>query len=247
MWLSLLPHVLQPATLPDAGACGVGLRKHAARSADLRCARARQAYGSRPAPRVVHACTRRKTCLVPVVVRAQSERNPAQARGCCSRGFGESTWRRWRARTPARSNRPARSCPCDTMPLQKPARARPLAQGHPFWPSAGEPSLLGYRTEAAAALGRSSGAGPKSPIPLPLAVQVRGVVRCACRASPRAGGVAGSRVHAQQRRSEHRVAVRSGRRVRGVNYSVNQLAGRGGRSLSLVLPFYRKSSLPVGK
>ena len=154
MWLSLLPHVLQPATLPDAGACGVGLRKHAARSADLRCARARQAYGSRPAPRVVHARTRRKTCVVPVVARTQSERNPAQARGCCSRGFGESTWRRWRARTPARSNRPARSCPCDTMPLQKPARARPLAQGHPFWPSAGEPSLLGYRTEAAAALGR---------------------------------------------------------------------------------------------
>ena len=222
---------IQPATLRDAGERGARLRQHAAWAAHLRRARARQAHGSRPAPLVVvDACTSSSTRLhssqyvpviarstrlhpsqyVHVVVRTQSERNPAQARGCCSQGFGESTWRRWRGRTPAWSNRLARRCQCDHPPLQKPARARPLAQGHPFGLQPGRPRCL----DSEARLRRRSGAGPKSPIPLPLTIQVRGVVRRACRASSRAGGVAGSRVHAQQRRSEHRVAVRSGRRVK---------------------------------
>jgi hypothetical protein len=213
MCLSLLPHVLQPATLHDAGECGTGLRQHVAWAAHRRCARARQAHGSRPE-------TSSRTRLhpsqdVPVFARTQSERNPAQARACSSRGFGESTWRRWRGRMPAWSKWPG-----SQQPMRHPTatEARPCP---PACPGPRSPPPFGLQPGSPRGLDaeeglwlRRSGAGPKSPVPPPLAIQVRGVVRRACRASPRAGGVAGSRVHAQQRRSEHRVAVRSGRRVR---------------------------------
>ena len=166
-----------------------------------------------PKPLVVHACTRRKTCLcspgpnlnetlprrAPAPLGVSASRPGDGGAGVCQHGQSGL----------------ARSSPCDTPPLQKPARARPLAQGH-----AAHPPLAFSRGALAAWMPkRGCGCGARAPAQSrrfhpPLAIQVRGVVRRACRASPRAGGVAGSRVHAQQRRSEHRVAVRSGRRVR---------------------------------
>eukprot|EP00964_Phaeocystis_antarctica_P071954 scaffold43948_cov67-Phaeocystis_antarctica.AAC.7 len=206
---SLRPHVLQPATLCDAGERGARLRQHAAGAAHLRRARARQAHGSRPAPLVVvDACTSSCTRLhssqyVPVIARS--------ARLLLS-GF-----RRVDLATVARAYASMVKPPGSPLPMRPPTATEarpcpPACSGPPLWPSAGVASPRCLDSEAR--LRRRSGAGPKSPIPLPLTIQVRGVVRRACRASSRAGGVAGSRVHAQQRRSEHRVAVRSGRRVK---------------------------------
>ena len=138
-----------------------------------------------PKPLVVHACTRRKTCL-------------------CSPGpnLNETLPRRAPAPLGVSASRPGDG-------------GAGVCQGH-----AAHPPLAFSRGALAAWMPkRGCGCGARAPAQSrrfhpPLAIQVRGVVRRACRASPRAGGVAGSRVHAQQRRSEHRVAVRSGRRVR---------------------------------
>ena len=235
MWLSLLPHVLQPATLHGVGACGAGLRQHATWAADLRCARARQAYGSRPAPLSASSRARLHPSQdVPAVVRTNLNetlpRRAAVALGVSASRPGDSGAG---VRQHGLTVRLAAAHATPRRYRSPPVPAR-LLRATPFGLQPGSPLCL----DTGQRLRRRSGAGPKSPTPLPLAVQVRGVVRRACRASPRAGGVAGSRVHAQQRRSEHRVAVRSGRRVRGVNYSVSQQAPqpRGGRNLSLVQP-----------
>ena len=163
----LQPHVLQPATLHDAGECGTGLRQHAAWAAHRRCARARQAHGSRPE-------TSSRTRLhpsqdVPVFARTQSERNPAQARACSSRGFGESTWRRWRGRMPAWSKWPG-----SQQPMRHPTatEARPCP---PACPGPRSPPPFGLQPGSPRGLDaeeglwlRRSGAGPKSPVPPPL-------------------------------------------------------------------------------
>jgi hypothetical protein len=164
MCLSLLPHVLQPATLHDAGECGTGLRQHVAWAAHRRRARARQAHGSRPE-------TSSRTRLhpsqdVPVFARTQSERNPAQARACSSRGFGESTWRRWRGRMPAWSKWPG-----SQQPMRHPTatEARPCP---PACPGPRSPPPFGLQPGSPRGLDaeeglwlRRSGAGPKSPVP----------------------------------------------------------------------------------
>ena len=110
-----------------------------------------------PKPLVVHACTRRKTCLcspgpnlnetlprrAPAPLGVSASRPGDGGAGVCQHGQSGL----------------ARSSPCDTPPLQKPARARPLAQGH-----AAHPPLAFSRGALAAWMPkRGCGCGARAP------------------------------------------------------------------------------------
>ena len=110
-----------------------------------------------PKPLVVHACTRCKTCLcspgpnlnetlprrAPAPLGVSASRPGDGGAGVCQHGQSGL----------------ARSSPCDTPPLQKPARARPLAQGH-----AAHPPLAFSRGALAAWMPkRGCGCGARAP------------------------------------------------------------------------------------